>query len=400
MVCEDAFPPLFVVSPNSMNRISLLPGKDRAIRQGHAWIFSGAVDSIDKPGSVGIARVEDASGKLLGFGFTDPDSQIRCRMFHFGPAPEEGFRLAYWKHRFGTALAARKRWIPMDETDTFRLLHAEGDGLPGLIADVYGGNTVVLVTTLDATGQWISTWTDILHGMGFESVYHRHGSEKTGRWYGPVISELEAREYGLLFGIDPEKGQKTGFFIDQRESRKRIGELSRGCKVLNAFGFSGGFSVHALAGGAREVLTVDISAEACRQAEENVRRNGFESRHRVLTADCFDYLREMDSDFDLVVLDPPAFAKAQANLAQASRGYKDINLSALRRMKPGSLLATFSCSQHMGADLFRKIIHGAACDAGRTLCIREHFHQPSDHPVNLHHPESEYLKGLLLEVIA
>lgn len=383
-----------------MNSLRLLKGKDRAVRQKHCWIFAGAIDRIENAASVGICRVESADGEVLGYGFTDPSSQIRCRMFHFGPAPEEGFRPAYWNLRFGTAMAARKRWIAMEKTDTFRLLHAEGDQMPGLIADVYGGRTVVLLTTLDATGQWISTWTDILHGMGFESVFHRHGTEKSGRWYGPVPSRLQAREYGLLFDVDPEKGQKTGFFIDQRESRRRIGELSRGCKVLNAFGFSGGFSVHALAGGAREVLTVDISAGACLQAEENVRLNGFENRHRVLAADCFDYLRQMDNDFDLVILDPPAFAKSQNSVPQASRGYKDINLCALKAMKPGSLLATFSCSQHMPAELFRKVVLAAACDAGRTLCIREYFHQPHDHPVSLHHPESEYLKGLLLEVIA
>ncbi|HRH34379.1 MAG TPA: class I SAM-dependent methyltransferase, partial [Catalimonadaceae bacterium] len=203
----------------------------------------------------------------------------------------------------------------------------------------------------------------------------------------------------LKFLVDIEKGQKTGFFIDQRENRKLIGSLSRNKKVLNAFGFTGGFSIYALSGGASEVVTVDISKEACLQAIENASLNNFGTKkHKAIAVDCFDYLREMDLDFDLIILDPPAFAKNAHSVDKATKGYKDINLQAFKKSKPDGLIASFSCSQHIDRELFRKILMGAAQDSGRFVQILHSFDQPLDHPIAIGHPEGEYLKGFLMRV--
>ena len=385
----------------AMNRITLRTDRLKPFLQRHSWVFSGAVASITHKDSVGIAQVEDEHRRLIGFGFTDPQSQIVCRIFHFGPGPEDGFGPGYWASRFQNALHLRQQTALQPGTNSYRLLHAEGDLLPGLVVDVYGGKTAVLHTLMDATRQWCTTWNSILQNLGYEAIYHKHDHEKAGRWLSPKSDEpVLALENGLRFEIDIEKGQKTGFFIDQRDNRAAIGALSKGKKVLNAFGFTGGFSVYALAGGAKEVITADISAEACKMAHKNVLINGLdESKHTTLAVDCFDYLKTMPDDFDLIVLDPPAFTKSKATVEKATRGYKEINLSALRKIKAGGLLATFSCSQHIDAALFQKIVFGAVADSGRTAQIIRHFYQPACHPVNICHPESEYLKGLLLYVI-
>ena len=236
--------------------------------------------------------------------------------------------------------------------------------------------------------------------MGFTQIYHRHSHDKDGKWIcGQPEKEIIAKENGLLFFVDLEKGQKTGFFIDQRDNREIIKSLSKGKKVLNAFSYTGGFSAYAVAGGATEVLSVDISKDACLMADRNVQLNFPKyKKHKSIAADCFDYLKEMDSDFDLVILDPPAFAKNKASVDKAARGYKEINLSALRKIKSGGLLATFSCSQHIDKDLFQKIIFAASVDAGRSVRIVKPLSQTPDHPVNIFHPEGDYLKGLLLYV--
>jgi 23S rRNA (cytosine1962-C5)-methyltransferase len=385
-----------------MQKIILRADKVKPFLQGHPWVFSGAVDRIEQPGSVGLAEVCTPDLQTLGFGFSDPGSQLVCRIFHFGPKPEAGFQHAYWAGKFQKAFRLRQSALMPAQTDSYRLLHAEGDTLPGIVADVYGGKVVVLHTLLDATGQWIDTWVRIVQEMGFPHVYHRHGQDKQARWKTPEppAQPMEIREHGLRFWVHVEKGQKTGFFIDQRENRKFLGALSKGKKVLNAFGFTGGFSMYALAEGAREVYTVDISGEACALARANVQLNGFpEDRHYAVEADCFDYLRTMPTDFDLVILDPPAFAKSKQALDQAARGYKDINRVALQRMASGSLLATFSCSQHMDGALFRKVLFSAALDAGKQVQVVHTFHQPFDHPIHINHPEGEYLKGFLVHVL-
>lgn len=382
-----------------MQQIKIKQERVKPFVQRHAWVFSGAiVGEVSK--SVGIAEVVDVAGAVIGYGFSDPTSQIVCRIFHSGPKPESGFDLGYWKSKILAAKVLRDKLVVDSETDSYRLLHAEGDFFPGLIIDVYGGNTAFIHTLIDATKQWLKTWQDILTEMGFTQIYHRHSHDKDGKWIsGQPEKEIIAKENGLLFFVDLEKGQKTGFFIDQRDNREIIKSLSKGKKVLNAFSYTGGFSAYAVAGGATEVLSVDISKDACLMANRNVQLNFPKyKKHKSIAADCFDYLKEMDSDFDLVILDPPAFAKNKASVDKAARGYKEINLSALRKIKSGGLLATFSCSQHIDKDLFQKIIFAASVDAGRSVRIVKPLSQTPDHPVNIFHPEGDYLKGLLLYV--
>jgi len=383
-----------------MQQIIIHQARTKPFIQRHSWVFSGAVARFSNQQAVGIAEVTDEQGVVLGYGFSDPQSQIVCRLFHFGSKPEGGFNLKYWASKFQNAFLLRQTLVLKPGTDTYRLIHAEGDEFPGLIVDVYGGDTAVIHTLIDATGQWIDTWVSIMKELGMTRFYHKHSLTKAGNWIGEKgPSEMIAKEYGYQFLVDIEKGQKTGFFIDQRENRRWVGAFASGRKVLNAFGFSGGFSVHALAQGAREVVTLDISKEACALADRNVLLNQLSPEaHRSVAADCFDYLKDMDSDFDFIILDPPAFSKSKSTVDKASRGYKEINLSALRKIAKGGLLATFSCSQHISHDLFQKIVFGAAADVGRQVRIVHTFHQPADHPISIFHPEGEYLKGFLLSV--
>jgi 23S rRNA (cytosine1962-C5)-methyltransferase len=382
-----------------MQQIQIKKDRVKPFLQRHAWVFSGAVEGVVTK-SVGIAEVIDETGKVLGYGFSDPESQIVCRIFHFGPKPESGFNLAFWNSKFQSALDLRTSLVIDAKTDTYRLIHAEGDFFPGLIIDIYGGNTAFLHTLIDATKQWTKTWLDILLEMGYTQVYHKHSHDKEGKWLtDKPEKEVIGIENGLKFLVDLEKGQKTGFFIDQRDNRQLIKKLSKGRKVLNAFSYTAGFSVYAIAGGASEVLSVDISKDACNMGDRNVKLNFPKYKmHSSIAADCFDFLKEMDDDFDLVILDPPAFAKNKVSVDKASRGYKEINLSAMRKIKKGGLLATFSCSQHIDKDLFQKIVFAAAVDAGRLVRIVQPLAQTSDHPINIFHPEGDYLKGLLLYV--
>ena len=224
-------------------------------------------------------------------------------------------------------------------------------------------------------------------------------SSTSGWLAGSGEGKVIAKEYNLSFNIDFVDGQKTGFFIDQRENRRLLQSLSNNKKVLNTFCYTGGFSVFALAGGASEVHSVDISAEAVRLAEENVQLNFPESNHKGITVDCFDFLKDMpENEYDIIILDPPAFAKNARAVDNASRGYKQINMRALKKIKPGGILFTFSCSQNISKDLFQKIIFGAASDVGRNVRIIHQLHQPADHPISIYHPEGEYLKGLVVWV--
>lgn len=386
---------------SAMNQIILKPNREKPILNKHCWIFSGSVEQVKQPDSVGIAEVCDANGRLLGFGFSDPGSQILCRMFHFGEAPTTGFGPDYWRQKFHSALALRQKLIFSPQTNACRLIHAEGDFFPGLVVDAYGPKTAVVHTLIKATHQWIGTWVSLLAEWGYTHIYHKKGQDEKGSWIGEGSPAAPVRilENGLQFEAEIEIGQKTGFFLDQRENRKIIGHLSKGKKVLNAFSFSGGFSVYAIQGGARQVDSVDISGKAVEAANHNVSLNFPDfQQHKGIKADCFEFLKSMDADYDLIILDPPAFAKSKAHVEKAARGYKEINLSALRKMASRGLLATFSCSQHIDRQLFQQIVFSAAVDSGRQIRIVQMLDQPADHPINIFHPESAYLKGLLLLV--
>lgn len=401
--------------------LQLQPKKERAVLLRHPWIFSGAVKKMPQAANGDIVEVRTAEGQTLAWGFFSPESQIVCRLFAFveglnGTGKWAGYELnprvqfdaAFWQGKISRALALRRRLIDSATTDCYRLLHAEGDFLPGVIADVYA-DTVVLQILIKGTENLLPALEQALRNEGFRHIFlkgksstqHIEGLMQENRWLGeprPVLP-IEVKEHGIKFLVNPDKGQKTGFFIDQRENRQLLRRFSQGKRVLNTFAYTGGFSVYALAGGAAEAVSVDISKDAVALSEENVRLNfGKQAAHKAIAADCFDYLRQMDENFDIIVLDPPAFAKNARAVPNASRGYKDLNYLAFKKIKPKGLIFTFSCSQNIDKVLFQKIVFGAAADAGREVRIVQHLEQSADHPVNIYHPEGEYLKGLMLWV--
>lgn len=389
-------------------QITLHKKRERSVIHRHPWLFSGAVASTSAKTDGEIVQVRDFDKQILGYGFFSTKSQIVCRMFDWSNQ-EKTFDLPYWKEKIAQAIALRKEIIDPKETTTYRLLHAEGDFIPGIIADVYG-DVVVLQILTAGTKNILSTLTEVFTAHGFQYIYLKHKQSssniegvqlKSGWLTNERSTSVEVLEHGVKFLVDVEEGQKTGFFIDQRDNRKMLRELSKDKTVLNTFSYSGGFSVYALAGGAKEVHSVDISASAIEQGDRNVtlNANSFSGKHESKVQDCFDYLSEMPENFyDLIVLDPPAFAKHARAVANASQGYKQINLKAFKKIKPGGILFTFSCSQNISKELFQKIVFGAAADARRNVRIIQQLHQPADHPVNIYHPEGEYLKGLVLWV--
>ncbi len=387
-------------------QLVLKPKKERAFVHRHPWIFSGAVAYSPEAENGAIVAVHANNGTLLGYGFYSTVSQIVCRVFEFDP---EGKTIDadYWRAKIERALNIRRELLDLHETDCYRLLHAEGDFFPGIIADVYG-QSVVIQLLIKGTEKLVQELKEAFLSLGFKHLYLKTKqssqileqiNEEITWLTEPVDLPVTVRENEVSLLVDFEKGQKTGFFLDQRENRKMAGGLAEGKNVLNTFCYTGGFSIYALQGGARLVHSVDSSKDAIAMCEQNVSLNGFSDRHESYIADCFDFLKEADSDFyDLIILDPPAFAKSARKVENASRGYKELNMLGMRRVKPGGLILTFSCSQNVDKLLFQKIVFGAAADVGRNVRILQHLGQPLDHPVNIFHPEGEYLKGLLLYV--
>lgn len=387
-------------------QLILKSGRDRSVANRHPWVFSGAIKTYPDAENGDVVAVVTNNGQLLGYGFYSPKSQITCRIFHFGEAPAAGFDDAFWKSKIEAALALRKQLINPQTTTCYRLLHAEGDFLPGIIADVYGP-VVVAQVLIKGTEHIYPMLEAALLEAGYKHIYLKQ-KENSGfleavqlpkGWRTePCPMPVRVQEHGLQFDIDVETGQKTGFFIDQRENRLLTQQFSAGKKVLNAFSYTGGFSLYALAGGAREVHSVDISKDAIARANELVELNFPGAQHTGVAADCFDYLKQTEEVYDLIVLDPPAFAKSAKAVNNAARGYKELNMVAMKKIAPGGLLFTYSCSQNITPDLFRKIVFGAAVDAGREVRILRQLSQADDHPINIYHPEGEYLKGLMLYV--
>jgi 23S rRNA (cytosine1962-C5)-methyltransferase len=378
--------------------IHLLPAKEKAIKRGHPWVFSGALDKHSvKPGE--WAELCDHNGRFLALGFVEPGSiafKIAAREIF---TPEELIRF-----RIEKAIEFRRKagLLNKKENEIIRLFFAEGDGLPGLVVDAYGKHCVVQFHSR-AVFFYRHLIAEILADQGFPNVFskskeslHDKGIEDSYLLGGK--QEDVFLENGLKFKVDWELGQKTGFFIDQRENRRLLGTMSEGKKVLNAFSYTGGFSIYALAGGASEVVSLDSSAKAIALANENASINGFESKHSGIIQDAFEYLKDMPTDFDVVVLDPPAFAKSQRVTHNAVQAYKRINSMAMEKMTAGSQLLSFSCSQHISRELFTSTLRAAAIDCGRSVRLVQHLQQPVDHPSNLVHPEGEYLKGLWLQV--
>lgn len=385
----------------------LNPKRERSLIHRHPWLFSGAVKQLPVAEDGDIVEVQSVEGKVLGYGFFAPKNQIICRLFHFADTPEDFISTAYWFEKFKNAHAMRLQMVANKDTNCYRLLHAEGDFAPGIIADVYA-HVLVLQIMIKGIEKLSTHIFEALSMLGFKHIYVK-SKNSTGileevrslsYWATtPTESPVEVTEHGQKFLVDFIDGQKTGFFLDQRENRLALMQQAANKKVLNAFSYTGGFSVYALAGGASEVHSLDISGRAVELSHTNAALNGYEQKHFQITQDCFDYLKDMPKDqFDIIVLDPPAFAKHARAVANATRGYKQINMKAIQNIKAGGFIYTFSCSQNISQELFQKIIFGAAADARRNVRIVQQLHQPCDHPINIFHPEGEYLKGLVLWV--
>ena len=390
--------------------ILLKTGREKSLLRRHPWIFSGAIERVDgAPASGDTLPVRDGAGNFLAWAAYNPDSQITARVWSWRET--ENIDAKFFRNKISSALAARIGLNLAHNSNGMRLIHAESDGLPGLIVDQYGD---VLVMQIGSAGaeRWRDTIADILQELCKPTcIYERSDSDsrgleglelRNGVLRGTLPDNVEVIENGLRFNVDVAAGQKTGFYLDQRDNRALTETLARDKEVLNCFCYTGGFSLYALHGGAKSVLSIDASGEALRIAAGNLANNGLDSSHAEwLEADVFQALRTLRDQgrkFDLIILDPPKFAPTAAFAEKAARGYKDINLLAFKLLNPGGLLFTYSCSGGISEDLFQKIVAGAALDAGVDAQIVHYLHASADHPVLLSFPEGAYLKGLVLRV--
>lgn len=388
-----------------MASLTLKPGREKSLLRRHPWIFSGAVERVDKdPASGATLDLLSFNGEFLARAAYSPTSQIRARVWTFNDEPIDA---DFFRKKIRAALATRFTLHVSHNTDALRLIHAESDGLPGLIVDQYA-DTLVLQSLTAGSEFWKQAIADILlEETGLKNIYERSDADvreleglqpRAGLLRGSMIhSPLTINEHGLKFNVNISEGHKTGFYLDQRANRQRVRGLAKDKDVLDCFCYTGGFTVNALAGGAKSVVSVDSSADALRLGRENVSLNGLPESEWI-EADVFQRLRKFRDErrsFDLIVLDPPKFAPTVSQVDRASRAYKDINLLAFKLLRPGGILFTFSCSGGVDADLFQKIVAGAALDANVNAQIVEHLSQSVDHPVSLNFPEGAYLKGLV-----
>lgn len=389
--------------------IVLKRGKADSLRRFHPWVFSGAIQTLPDDLREGeIVRVEDASSQFLAVGHYQIGS-IAIRILSFEDVVVDD---AFWDERLSEALMLRRALnLLRADNNIFRLVHGEGDRLPGLIVDIYGETAVMQAHSVGmhyARHQIAQSLQRIL-GKSVMQVYYKSETtlpykanleELDGPLLGNVSNNNVAVENDLRFHIDWLRGQKTGFFIDQRENRLLLQHYSNKRYVLNMFCYTGGFSVYALRGGAQEVVSVDSSAKAIDLTNANVALNYPNcDHHKAYAEDAFKFLDKADDAYDLIVLDPPAFAKHKEAVRNALKGYTRLNLQAMRKIKRSGILFTFSCSQAISKDQFRLAVFTAAAQSGRYVRILHQLHQPADHPVNIYHPEGEYLKGLVLEII-
>lgn len=392
-----------------MIRCILKQGKEKPLLGRHPWIFSGAIDEIDEGFSPGdLVQILSSNHSFLGIGYINPESQIAVRVLSFEETPIDG---NFFLSRIRQALELRLAMGVLNaRTNACRLVHAEGDFLPGLIVDRYDDYLVTQFLTAGIERWKSEIVSALMETLNPKQIYENTESEfriKEGlsgesrilAGSGNIPDEIEILENGFRFLVHPKGGQKTGFFLDQRDNRQLIGALSKGRTVLNAFCYTGAFSVYAAAGGATSVTSVDTSAPALTLAEKHMALNASSAQHTAVRRDVFQYLRETSNTFDLLILDPPAFCKSKSQLDAACRGYKDINLGAMKIVKPGGYLFTASCSSYLSPDLFQKVVFAAAKDSGKSVRLLSRTGHAMDHPVSLGHPEGEYLKGLLCQVI-
>jgi len=388
--------------------IILKPGRERSVQQRHPWLFSGAVDHCDGEPVIGeTVQVAASSGEMLGWAAYSPSSQIRARMWSYDPQEiiDEGF----FHKRLSEAIERRQHLMDQHVTDAYRLVHGESDGMPGLIVDRYNDFLVVQMLSAGIEYQRELLIRLLMEISGVPNLYERSDLDVRGLEGLPDRAGILAgisppdhmiiSEYGLQFSVDLMGGQKTGFYLDQRENRHKVGAYAQGAKILNCFCYTGGFTVQALAAGAASVLNIDSSSDALALARTNVKLNGLPVGNTDwIAGDVFQELRKLRDRaecFDLIILDPPKFAATASQAEKAARGYKDINLLAFKLLKPGGVLFTFSCSGGIPPALFQKIVAGAALDAGVDAVILEKLGQAADHPIALNFPEGEYLKGLI-----
>lgn len=391
-----------------VSNLYLKKGKEESLQRFHPWVFSGAVHHIDgNPEEGELVRVLSADGRFIAVGHWQIGS-IVVRVLSF---EDIDITDDFWAERLRVALDVRRAIgvAGREDNNTYRMVHGEGDNLPGLVIDVYGRTAVMQAHSVGMhyCREAIARALKQVMGEELENVYYK--SETTlpykaelGQENGFLLGNSKedvAVENGLKFHIDWLKGQKTGFFVDQRDNRSLLEHYSRGRRVLNMFCYTGGFSVYAMRGGAQLVHSVDSSAKAVDLVNANMELNfPGDNRHRAFAEDAFKFLDNMQTPYDLIILDPPAFAKHRDALRQALRGYTRLNAKAFEKIQPGGILFTFSCSQAVNKDQFRMAVFTAAAQSRRKVRILHQLHQPADHPVNIYHPEGEYLKGLVLYV--
>ena len=395
-----------------MGRVTLKPGRDKAVKNHHPWVFSGAIAQLEgDPADGDIADVVDADLQFLAKGYINRRSQIAVRLLSW--SEDEPVDDAFWSRRVASSIERRHDLLNDGATTACRLIYAESDLLPGLVVDRYGDYLVVQVLTLGIErrrAEILRILAELMQPAGiFErsdvDVRQKEGlPQRVGLLWGEAPPRpLPILENGYRFQVDLGGGQKTGFYLDQRGNRARLGAYARGRRMLNAFAYTGGFAVYAAASGAESVVNVDTSADALAMARTNVAANAGEGRpDEYMVGDVFNVLRQFRAQgrsFDLIVLDPPKFAHSQGQVQAACRGYKDINLLAFQLMAPGGILFTMSCSGLVAPDLFQKVVFGASIDAHRDVQVLERLSQAADHPLLLTFPEGEYLKGLACRVL-
>ena len=402
-----------------MTTVYLKPHKEESLLRFHPWVFSGAIRSIQldadyphpQPQEGEVVQVRDSNGKILGVGHYQIGSiAVRILAFGVGELPTD-----FWQERIAAAYQVRcSLGLIAADNNSYRLVHGEGDFLPGLIVDVYADTAVIQAHSIGMHYHRLEIAKAIEQVVPqVDKVYYKsddtlpHKAQIDGERVGYLVGaekadfngDFWAKENGLDFRIDWLRGQKTGFFIDQRDNRSLLEHYAKGKEVLNMFCYTGGFSVYALRGGAKLVHSVDVSQKAIDLVRSNVAHNfGKNAPHEAFAEEAFEFMAKNQNKYDLIVLDPPAFAKHRDAIKNALRGYQRLNAKGIQAIRPGGILFTFSCSQAIDKDMFRLAVFSAAAQVGRKVRILHQLHQPADHPINIYHPEGEYLKGLVLQV--
>ncbi|GGF99385.1 class I SAM-dependent rRNA methyltransferase [Pontibacter amylolyticus] len=390
-------------------KLYLAKGKEHSLKRFHPWVFSGAIKRIEgtEPEEGDTVEVYSNQREFLGIGHWAPGS-IAVRVFSFEQVEPD---YTFWKSKVQQAYDYRKRLGLVDNphTDVYRLVYAEGDGVPGLIVDVYKDTAVIQTHSVGmySVREHVAKGLQEIYGPHLKAVYDKSAESLpakspvqavNGYLFGESSGGVIATENEHQFFVDWESGQKTGFFIDQRENRELLARYVKDKTVLNTFCYTGGFSVYALNAGAKEVHSVDVSKKAIELTIKNGQLSQAPDRHEAFAVDTFEFLKGKEDRYDVIILDPPAFAKSQKVRHNAVMGYKRLNAEAMKRIKPGGILFTFSCSQVVDKYLFNNTVMAAAIEAGRSIKIMHHLSQPADHPISIFHPEGEYLKGLVLFV--